>query len=70
MSDVGRELDTVVVSAGDDTGGRKVDQSGAGGGGVSDEDQRVVVRNEEGRAYPMGIPPSERLFKACSWALF
>lgn len=41
-----------------------------GGGGVSDEDQRVVVRNEEGRAYPMGIPPSERLFRACSWALF
>lgn len=29
MSDVGRELDTVVVSTGDDAGGRKMDQSGA-----------------------------------------
>lgn len=31
MSNVGRELDTVVMSTGDDTGGRKVDQCGAVG---------------------------------------
>lgn len=54
MSDVGRELDTVVVSAGDDTGGRKVDQSGAGGGGVSDQDQRVVVSRRGRTGLPDG----------------
>lgn len=52
MSDVGRELDTVVVSTGDDAGGRKVDQSGAvrvrrggGGGGQGFDDDELVGIN-------------------------
>lgn len=52
MSDVGRELDTVVVSTGDDAGGRKVDQSGAvrvrvgggqGGGQGFDDDELIGI---------------------------
>lgn len=48
MPDVGRELDTVVVSTGDDAGGRKVDQSGAvrvrvGGGQGFDDDELIGI---------------------------
>lgn len=41
MSNVGRELDTVVMSTGDDTGGRKVDQCGAVGS--ADLMRRLII---------------------------